>query len=149
MEKLPTIGKENLFDGLNCSPILPSGSDLCKNRTEKLVYSPLSERNFVLQDNRLRSPEAHRVSKVSKTIHGRIIYTDLLRFDIEKFCPNLKLFVHFHTGHIRCNRAIMGAALAKFYSSFISFMVRFHSFLCFFACGCSCGRYFYSSCSVR
>ncbi|XP_028403223.1 transforming acidic coiled-coil-containing protein 3-like [Dendronephthya gigantea] len=83
MEKLPTIGKENLFDALNCSPISPSGCELRQKTTEKLVYSPLSERNLVLQDNSLRSPEAHRSSKAGLFLSTPVEKTpDLLPEDL-------------------------------------------------------------------
>ena len=71
MEKLHTIGKENLFEAVNCSPILSSGSLPEENGTEELIYSPLSERNLPCQGNRLRYPGADKTSKVRNAIHGR------------------------------------------------------------------------------
>jgi hypothetical protein len=70
MEKLHTIGKENLFEALNCSPILSSGGPLKENGTEKLVYSPLSERNLPCQGNRPHYPGTDKASKVRHAIHG-------------------------------------------------------------------------------
>ena len=70
MEKLHTVGKENLFEAVNCSPILSSGSLLKEHGTEKLIYSPLSERNLPCQGNRLHNPGTDKASKVRNAIHG-------------------------------------------------------------------------------
>ncbi len=69
MEKLHTVGKENLFEAVNCSPILSSGV-IKGNGTEKLIYSPLSERNLASQGNRPHSPGDDKTSKVRNPLHG-------------------------------------------------------------------------------
>ena len=70
MEKFHTLGKENLFEAVNCSPILSSGRILQENQTERLIYSPLSERNLASQDNCRRSPGAYKTCKVGNAIYG-------------------------------------------------------------------------------
>ena len=70
MEKSHTLGKENLFEAINCSPILSSGRILEESQTERLIYSPLSERNLASQGNCRISPGAHKTSKVGNAIYG-------------------------------------------------------------------------------
>ena len=64
MEKLHTVGKENLFKAVNCSPILSSAGVLKEHGTERLIYSPLSERNLPCQGNRLYDPGTDKAFKV-------------------------------------------------------------------------------------
>ena len=74
MEKLHTVGKENLFEAVNCSPILSSAGVLKEHGTERLIYSPLSERNLPCQGNRLYDPGTDKAFKVRNAIHGPLLH---------------------------------------------------------------------------
>lgn len=70
MEILYSIGKENLFETVNCSPILSSGSVRQENGAKNCTNLPLSEKNLACRGNSLLTPAAHKTRKVRNAMHG-------------------------------------------------------------------------------